>query len=321
MPETGLGSEGLVIQECMTISRIDGPGYANGAGKGLRLSLDDEKTSLLRGGEAGGPSAKHAEARDSDDNGGTNGGAFIQVTSTPLMAEGQSSHGHQAGQHAARKPSISIVDGYNSPVRRGGYRSYMEVDEEAAAGSLSRNGWTSGNNGGIIHRYGSGDAGSHVPPHACQDHCVIARRETEQAERLSNKVRFAVHASICANVLLSMASAYAAFRSGSLAVLASLVDTLLDLISQVVLSVAEHGMRKPSDEHYPAGRSRIEPVGVIIVSVIMGVAALELLRASVGTLVLAIAYGKLPHLGRLPEGRLINKGGSLTQLVHGNVVG
>lgn len=103
--------------------------------------------------------------------------------------------------------------------------------------------------------------------------------------------------------------------------LASLVDTLLDLISQVVLSVAEHGMRKPSDEHYPAGRSRIEPVGVIIVSVIMGVAALELLRASVGTLVLAVAYGKLPHLGRLPEGRLINKGGSLTQLVHGNVVG
>lgn len=134
--------------------------------------------------------------------------------------------------------------------------------------------------------------------HHGHDHCVIARRENEQIEILSAKVRFAVRASLVANVILSVASTYAAIISGSLAVLASLVDTLLDLISQVVLSVAEHCMRKPSDEHYPAGRSRIEPVGVIIVSVIMGVAALELLRASIGTLVMALGYGKIPNLGR-----------------------
>ncbi len=149
--------------------------------------------------------------------------------------------------------------------------------------------------GGIFHHHTHGGGGDHH-----HDHCVIARRETEQAEHLSAKVRWAVHASLCANVLLSIASAYAAIRSGSLAVLASLVDTLLDLISQVVLSVAEHCMRKPSDEHYPAGRSRIEPVGVIIVSVIMGVAALELLRASVGTMVMALAYHKLPVLDMEP---------------------
>ena len=40
-------------------------------------------------------------------------------------------------------------------------------------------------------------------------------------------------------------------------------------------------------------------VGVIIVSVIMGVAALELLRASIGTLVMALGYGKIPNLGML----------------------
>jgi divalent metal cation (Fe/Co/Zn/Cd) transporter len=54
---------------------------------------------------------------------------------------------------------------------------------------------------------------------------------------------------------------YAAIRSGSLAVLASLVDTILDLVSQVVLFVAERCMQKPNDHHYPAGRSRIEPLG------------------------------------------------------------
>ena len=44
---------------------------------------------------------------------------------------------------------------------------------------------------------------------------------------------------------------------------------------QVVLFVAEHCMRQPSDERYPAGRSRIEPIGVIVVAVMMGIAAVE----------------------------------------------
>lgn len=65
---------------------------------------------------------------------------------------------------------------------------------------------------------------------------------------------------------------------------------------QVVLFVAEHCMRQPSDERYPAGRSRIEPVGVIIVAVMMGIAAVEVLRASIEKLVEALAYHKLPNL-------------------------
>ena len=283
MPRSALGGDGATREE----------GVSNGNGRHRRVSFDDEKASLLQLGAAGSNSSSSsssskgvgAEARDVDNSTVmTNGGTFAPVASVPLTAEEQQHHHH-------RKPSISIVDGYNSPVRRGGPRNNLELDEEAAL--ASELGGSGSGSGGIFHHH-HGENGGNGHHH---DHCVIARREVEQAEHLSNKVRFAVHASICANVLLSVASAYAAIRSGSLAVLASLVDTLLDLISQVVLSVAEQCMRKPSDEHYPAGRSRIEPVGVIIVSVIMGVAALELLRASVGTMVMALGYGKLPHLG------------------------
>jgi len=285
MPRSALGGDWATREE----------GGSNGRHR--RVSFDDEKASLLQlgaGSNSNTSKGAGAEARDVDnDTGMTDGGTFAPVDSMPLMpltAEEQQQHNH----HTARKPSISIVDGYNSPVRRGGPRNNMELDEEAAAGILvSGLGGSGSGSCGIFHHH-HGENGGHGHHH---DHCVIARREVEQAEHLSNKVRFAVHASICANVFLSIVSAYAAIRSGSLAVLASLVDTLLDLISQVVLSVAEQCMRKPSDEHYPAGRSRIEPVGVIIVSVIMGVAALELLRASVGTMVMALAYGKLPHLG------------------------
>lgn len=278
MPRSALGGDGATREE----------GGSNGNGRHRRVSFDDEKASLLllpAGSNSNSSKGTGAEARDVDNSTGmTNGGTFAPVASVPLTAEEQQHH-----HHTARKPSISIVDGYNSPVRRGGPRNNLELDEEAALVS----GLGGSGSCGIFHHH-HWENGGHGHHH---DHCVIARREVEQAEHLSNKVRFAVHASICANVFLSVASAYAAIRSGSLAVLASLVDTLLDLISQVVLSVAEQCMRKPSDEHYPAGRSRIEPVGVIIVSVIMGVAALELLRASVGTMVLALAYGKLPHLG------------------------
>lgn len=116
------------------------------------------------------------------------------------------------------------------------------------------------------------------------------------SEELQDKVRFAVHMSIAANVVLCGVTTYAVISSGSLAVLASLADTMIDLVSQGVLAVAEWVMRKPSDHHYPAGRSRIEPLGVIIVSILMGIAALELFRASITTLVMALAFNKLPGL-------------------------
>ena len=50
---------------------------------------------------------------------------------------------------------------------------------------------------------------------------------------LGSKVRLMIYLSIAANVILSALNIYATISSGSLAVLASLVDTLLDLISQV----------------------------------------------------------------------------------------
>lgn len=64
----------------------------------------------------------------------------------------------------------------------------------------------------------------------------------------------------------------------------------------MVLFVAEHCMRQPSDERYPAGRSRIEPIGVIVVAVMMGIAAVEVLRASIEKLVDALVYHHLPDV-------------------------
>ena len=68
--------------------------------------------------------------------------------------------------------------------------------------------------------------------------------------------------SLEANVVLTVAKVAVAFQSGSLAVLASLIDSALDLISQIVLFAAS-ARRKDRDVEYPAGRARLEPVGVV----------------------------------------------------------
>jgi divalent metal cation (Fe/Co/Zn/Cd) transporter len=77
-------------------------------------------------------------------------------------------------------------------------------------------------------------------------------------EPLAPQVRAVVRVSLVINIILSGLNMYATIKSGSLAVLASLVDTLLDLVSQIVLTVTEIVMRKPSDKDFPVGRTRIE---------------------------------------------------------------
>lgn len=68
---------------------------------------------------------------------------------------------------------------------------------------------------------------------------------------------------------------FAVVKTKSLAVLASLVDTTIDLLAQGVLLIsnklAESGAL---DEEYPAGIARMEPMGVVICAVLMVLSAL-----------------------------------------------
>lgn len=92
----------------------------------------------------------------------------------------------------------------------------------------------------------------------------------------------AIRASIAANVVLFSLKAYAAYATSSMSILAAAVDSLLDLVSQLVLAATEQLARSAGDKNaYPAGRTRMEPVGVLVCSVLMGSAALEVLRESV----------------------------------------
>ena len=101
--------------------------------------------------------------------------------------------------------------------------------------------------------------------------------------------------SLWINVALTCVKLYNVLTSGSLAVLASLVDSCLDLAQTLVLFVVERKAHLAADEEYPAGRSRLEPVGVIVCAMLMAVGSLGVIYDAGGSVVEgATRGGKIP---------------------------
>lgn len=79
-------------------------------------------------------------------------------------------------------------------------------------------------------------------------------------KQLARSERMAVHASNIANVVLFAAKVYASVESKSLAVIASTLDSLLDLLSGFILWFTANAMKTPNRYHYPIGKKRMQPV-------------------------------------------------------------
>lgn len=77
---------------------------------------------------------------------------------------------------------------------------------------------------------------------------------------LAKSERLAITVSNVANLVLFIAKVYASVESKSLAVIASTLDSLLDLLSGFILWFTSHAMRNPNQFHYPIGKNRMQPV-------------------------------------------------------------
>ncbi|XP_060073739.1 uncharacterized protein LOC132553505 [Ylistrum balloti] len=103
----------------------------------------------------------------------------------------------------------------------------------------------------------------------------------KDAADLLKKATFYSQLTFFANLLLLIAKSIAAGISGSMAIITSLVDSVVDLASGIVLWITARAIRKGNPYSYPQGRNRLEPLAIIILSVIMGVASLQLIKESV----------------------------------------
>uniref|UniRef100_A0A7S1BVH4 Cation efflux protein transmembrane domain-containing protein n=1 Tax=Corethron hystrix TaxID=216773 RepID=A0A7S1BVH4_9STRA len=102
--------------------------------------------------------------------------------------------------------------------------------------------------------------------------------------------------SLIFNILILLTKCRAYVITFSLSVLAALMDSALDVMSQFILYYFERESKEKSFDLYPAGRSRLEPVGVIMCAALMGMASFEVLKRTAVTLYDAFRDGGQPPI-------------------------
>ncbi|GMY16172.1 metal tolerance protein 4-like isoform X2 [Fagus crenata] len=88
-----------------------------------------------------------------------------------------------------------------------------------------------------------------------------------------------------ANVVLLALKIYATIKSGSLAIAASTLDSLLDLMAGGILWFTHLSMKNINIYKYPIGKLRVQPVGIIIFAAIMATLGFQVLLQAVEQLV------------------------------------
>ncbi|TKW13235.1 hypothetical protein SEVIR_5G086900v4 [Setaria viridis] len=102
----------------------------------------------------------------------------------------------------------------------------------------------------------------------------------EELRQLAKSERFAINLSNIINLILFVTKVVASAESVSMAVIASTLDSLLDLLSGFILWFTAHAMKKPNKYSYPIGKRRMQPVGIIVFASIMGTLGFQVLIES-----------------------------------------
>ncbi|KAE9616961.1 hypothetical protein Lal_00035109 [Lupinus albus] len=102
----------------------------------------------------------------------------------------------------------------------------------------------------------------------------------EEIKQLERGEKMAIYASNIGNIVLFAAKVYASIQCKSLAVIASTLDSLLDLLSGFILWFTSYAMSKPNHYKYPIGKNRMQPVGIVVFASIMATLGLQILLES-----------------------------------------
>uniref|UniRef100_A0ACD5VE96 Uncharacterized protein n=1 Tax=Avena sativa TaxID=4498 RepID=A0ACD5VE96_AVESA len=102
----------------------------------------------------------------------------------------------------------------------------------------------------------------------------------EELENLAKGERLAINLSNIINLILFAGKVLASFETVSMAVIASTLDSLLDLLSGFILWFTAHAMKKPNKYSYPIGKRRMQPVGIVVFASVMGCLGFQVLIES-----------------------------------------
>jgi cation diffusion facilitator family transporter len=105
-------------------------------------------------------------------------------------------------------------------------------------------------------------------------------KKNVQKNKEQSLVESAITISFFSNIFLFIIKIIAAISTGSLSVIASTVDSVLDLLAGLVIYCITQKMKVRDPIHYPQGKTRLEPLGVIIFACIMSVSMMSLVQTS-----------------------------------------
>ncbi|GLT66915.1 hypothetical protein SLA2020_392550 [Shorea laevis] len=120
---------------------------------------------------------------------------------------------------------------------------------------------------------------------ALTDRGFLPGMSKEEQEKLAKSETFAIRISNIANMVLFAAKVYASIRSGSLAIIASTLDSLLDLLSGFILWFTAFSMQTPNPYQYPIGKKRMQPLGILVFASVMATLGLQIILESIQTLI------------------------------------
>lgn len=113
---------------------------------------------------------------------------------------------------------------------------------------------------------------------------LLPDEEKTKRRKASRRAKWAININVIANILLLVGKGFAVFTTGSLSLLASLVDSALDLLCTLIVwstnklvMLRLNALRK----RFPVGRRRLEPIGILVFSVIMVISFMQILQESV----------------------------------------
>ncbi|CAI9113635.1 OLC1v1014274C1 [Oldenlandia corymbosa var. corymbosa] len=87
----------------------------------------------------------------------------------------------------------------------------------------------------------------------------LAETKDETAINISNYV----------NMVILAVKMYATIFSGSLGIVASTMDSLFDFVAGLILWICHHSLKSVDFNKFPVGKSRVQPVGIIVFATVM----------------------------------------------------
>ncbi|KAK3700645.1 hypothetical protein LTR37_015834 [Vermiconidia calcicola] len=144
---------------------------------------------------------------------------------------------------------------------------------------------------------------------------LLPEEAITKREKAARRAKLAINVNVIANVILLAGKVAAAFSSGSLSLIASLVDSALDLLCTLIIWSTNRLVQwrlNALQKKFPVGRKRLEPLGILVFSIIMVISFAQILQESVEKL--------LPLKGKAEELPLIAVGALLATIVIKGVI-